>query len=349
MGDALTEVWSKPLENTNESLGRAHYSLVMSTRRPRASPPVSAQAFLQRHLKLRQLRLLVALDQHRHVGRVAEAMHLTQPAVSKALAELERGLGMSLFARTPQGLVPTPEGVCLTRHAQSVHEDLNRAALALDSIGQPEVWRVAVGAMHGTTSVIPMAFERLQRQRTPTTAFDLTVQEGSPDLLLPLLRAGKLDVVMGVAPERSAAADLHVVPLYVDPMVWMVAPGHPLARADRPTLHDLADSMWVLPPRVARVRAVIDAMLRRNRVLVPSRLVETVSFDSLLGMVCDHGAVALSTRRLARSAETRGLVQVLDIDMAGLVLPISAMTLVEPEPSAYAVEFFQCLVEASAR
>ncbi|MDM0002663.1 LysR substrate-binding domain-containing protein [Variovorax sp. J22P240] len=304
---------------------------------------------MQRHLKLRQLRLLVSLDQHRHVGRVAEAMHLTQPAVSKALAELERGLGMALFTRTPQGLLPTPEGICLIRYAQSVHEDLNRAALALDSIGQPEVWRVALGAMHGTTPVIPMAFERLQRQRTPAAAFDLTVQEGSPDLLLPLLRAGKLDIVMGVAPERSAAADLHVVPLYVDPMVWMVAPSHPLARKARLTLHDLADTMWVLPPRVARVRAVIDAVFRKHKVLVQSRLVETVSFDSLLGMVSDHGAVALSSRRLARSAESRGLVHVLDVDMAGLALPISAMTLVEPEPSAYAVEFIQCLVEASAQ
>ncbi|WP_286538302.1 LysR substrate-binding domain-containing protein [Variovorax sp. J31P179] len=307
------------------------------------------QTFLQRRLRLRQLRLLVALDHHRHVGRVAAAMHLTQPAVSKALAELERGIGMTLFTRTPQGLVPTPEGVCLIRHAQFVHEDLNRAALALDSIGQPDVWHVAVGAMHGTTPVIPMAFERLQRQRTPAAAVDLTVQEGSPDLLLPLLRAGKLDVVMGVAPERSAAADLHVVPLYVDPMVWVAAPDHPLARTARLTLDDLADTMWVLPPRVARVRAMIDAVFRKQKVLVPSRLIETVSFDSLLGMVCDHGAVALSSRRLARSAESRGLVHVLDIDMGGLVMPISAMTLVEPEPTSYAVEFVQCLTEASAQ
>lgn len=345
----MLEVWTMALEKSIEHYDRLHYYLVMIIQRQRAPTHVRVQAFLQRHLKLRQLRLLVALDLHRHVGRVADALHITQPAVSKALAELERGLDMSLFTRTPQGLLPTPEGVCLIRYAQSVDEGLNRAALALDSIGQPEVWRVAVGAMHSTTPMVPMAFERLQRRRTPAAGFDLTVQEGPIEALLTLLRAGKLDVVMGSPPERRATADLHITPLYVDPMVWVVAPDHPLARKVGLTLNDLADTMWVLPPRGTRIRAAIDAEFRRRKLIVPFRLVETVSFDTLLGMVCDHGAVALLSRRRSRSAESRGLVHVLDIDMGSLVMQISVMTLVEPEPIGYTLEFVQCLIEASAQ
>ncbi len=327
-----------------------HYHLVMPSRRQHApASHVTVQAFLQRHLKLSQLRLLVALDRHRHIGRVANALHVTQPAVSKALAELERGLGMPLFTRTPHGLLPTPEGICLIHYAQTVDEDLNRAILALGSIGQPDVWRVTVGAMHGTTSIVPMALERLQQRRMPATSFNLTVREASIDELLTLLRAGKLDLVLGAAPERSAAADLDVTPLYADPMVWMVAPGHPLARKAELTLNDLADMICVVPPRTTRLRSALDAVFRKQKVRAPSRLVETASSDSRLGLVCDKGAVALSSRLAARIAESRGLVRVLDIDMEGVVMQISAMTLIEPEPTGSTVEFIRCLAEASVQ
>ena len=64
-------------------------------------------AYLRRGLTLRHLHLLVELDETRHVGRVATALHVSQPAISKTLAEIESGIGVSLFDRTPRGLVPT--------------------------------------------------------------------------------------------------------------------------------------------------------------------------------------------------------------------------------------------------
>jgi DNA-binding transcriptional LysR family regulator len=345
----MNQLWLIGHVKSIEISALLHYHLVMTLQRTLAAAEVSAQAFLQRHLKIRQLRLLVVLDQHRHVGRAAEALHITQPAVSKALAELERGLGMSLFTRTSQGLLPTPEGTCLINYAQTVDENLIRTALKLDSIGQPEVWRVAVGAMHGTTPVLSKAFDRLNRQGTQTVGFDLTVEEGPIAALLIMLRAGKLDLVIGSPPERRARANLHITPLYVDPMVWVVAHDHPLARKAGLTLNDLAGTMWVLPPQATRIRSAIDAVFKKLNVIVPSRVVETVSFDTLLGMVCDHGGVALLSRRRSQSAVARGLMQLLDIDMGSLVIQVSAMTVQEPRPMGHTLEFVQYLKEASAQ
>ena len=73
-------------------------------------------AYLRRGLTLRHLHLLVELDETRHVGKVAAAMHVSQPAISKALAELEGGIGVSLFDRTPRGLVPTEHGARLVQN-----------------------------------------------------------------------------------------------------------------------------------------------------------------------------------------------------------------------------------------
>lgn len=332
----------------NENFGLRHYNKVMTVRPTASAPNRGAHDFLQRHLKLRHLRLLVALDQHRHVGRVAAALHITQPAVSKMLAEIERGLGVPLFVRTPKGLLPTQEGDCLIRYAQSVEDDLHRAALALNSVGQPQVWRLTVGAGQGTTPLVSRAFARLQCGWPADAAFNLTVQEGQVEMLLPLLRAGRLDVLMGSTPEQSATADLHVVPLYLDPLVWIAAPGHPLVGKARLALGDLVGPIWVLPPHAVRTRAIINAELRRRKVSIPSRLVETVSYDTLLGMVCDQGAIALLTKQRARSAESRGLVRVLDVDMGNAMTHISAMTVSEPDAGSPAAQFVQCLEEASA-
>ena len=74
--------------------------------------------YLQVNLKARHLRLLVALDDFGNLRQVADISHITVPAVSKALAELEKGLGLELFNRTGQGLRPTAYGarlICLAR------------------------------------------------------------------------------------------------------------------------------------------------------------------------------------------------------------------------------------------
>jgi len=323
-----------------------HYCLVMSDRSSSLSAHLHMQKFLRRRLKLSQLRLLVSLDQFRHVGRAADALHVTQPAVSKALAELERGLGMPLFARTPQGLVPTQEGTCLIRYAQSVDENLNRTVSELSAIAQGSTWRLSVGAGHGTTPVVSKALECLQQRKEPDAAFDISIQESPVDLLLPLLRSGKLDILVGAVPD-GLGAEIRVVPLYLDPIVWMVAQDHPLARKMRPDHNDLSNMIWVLPPRTARIRARIDSVLRRYKLSTSARLVETSSFDVLLSMVCDQGAAALLARKRVLSAEARGLVRMLNIKMENLVTPISAIMLDRQEPNGYLEEFIQCLVEVS--
>ena len=86
-----------------------------------------SSAFLQRALTLRHMRLLVALEDLRQVGRVAAALNISQPAVSKALAEIENGVGVALFERTPRGMVPTAHGACLLRYAHMMTNEITRA------------------------------------------------------------------------------------------------------------------------------------------------------------------------------------------------------------------------------
>src|SRR6476661_4149167 len=124
---------------------------VRLSRRKRGSIVANiSSAFLQRSLTLRHMRLLLAVEELRQVGRVATALSISQPAVSKALAEIENGIGVPLFDRTPRGMLPTAHGVCLLRYAHLMTNEITRAVDELTGIEQGIAAAVAVGATFGS-------------------------------------------------------------------------------------------------------------------------------------------------------------------------------------------------------
>src|SRR5262245_12866214 len=107
--------------------------------------------YLLINLKARHLRLVVAIDTYRNLTQVADITHVTVPAVSKALAELERGLGLELFTRTTQGLKPTPYGECLIRHAREMLTSLNQARDELKALSTGTQGKVNIGVLPAST------------------------------------------------------------------------------------------------------------------------------------------------------------------------------------------------------
>src|ERR1041385_7674353 len=101
---------------------------------------------LRSNLKLRHLQLLVALDQFRHLGRAAEFLSVTQPAVSKTLAEIERMFGLDLFVRSTRGTEPTAYGKTVARFARSVLADYGRTQEEIAAVASGGTGRTSVGA-----------------------------------------------------------------------------------------------------------------------------------------------------------------------------------------------------------
>lgn len=307
----------------------------------------ASNAFLQRSLTLRHLRLLIALDDLRQVGRVAELLHISQPAVSKALAEIEAGVGVPLFERTPRGLVPTAQGACLVRHAQIVTNEVAKAGEELAGIARGMATRVSVGAMHGSTGgVLPGAI-RLCRQRQPGLV--VGVVEGPIDQLLQQLRSGRVDLVVGALIERAVPAGLTFTPLYNEPLTVVCGVKHPLARAAQPTWPALVSQPWVLPTRNARARAVIEAMWRRMGLPLPEVVAETVSLDLTLELVQHASALALVAQRTARKFVAAGLLATLNAPPPGIVMPIGALRIGDAPLSSALSTLEACLIEVAAQ
>jgi DNA-binding transcriptional LysR family regulator len=185
-------------------------------------------SYLRANLKLRQLHLLVALDDYRNVGKVAASICVSQPAVSKSLKQLERGLGVKLFERTVRGLQPTAFGERLIRHARAVLAELTRARDELKSFKEGGYDTLNVGTFGTVTVVlIPRALSEFKKRAPSTT---VSVTEGTLDFLLPELWSGKLDMIVGRLPDPRSVYGLEEKVLSEEAVSLVVAANHPLAR-----------------------------------------------------------------------------------------------------------------------
>lgn len=299
---------------------------------------------LHQHLKLRHLQLLVALDEFRHLGRAAASLSLTQPAVSKSLAEIERAFGLSLFARSSRGTEPTAYGAALVRFARSVLSDFHRTSDEIAGIASGAGGRIRIGAMVvAIPGLLSRAVELLKAQSAQTTVL---VEEGDLTRLLPRLRVGELDLFVGRLEPGYAAPDLQTEPLYDEPMCIIARPGHKLAHG-KPSWPALAAEPWVVTPPWASSRPKLDQLFYRRKLAPPVNVIETASFLVTMTFVRRHSALGFVARAVARQMERDGLAKIVNAKVAMELPPVGILTLRERIRSASSEQMIACFRKAA--
>lgn len=259
---------------------------------------------LRSNLKLKHLQLIVALDEFRHLGRSAEFLSLTQPAVSKSLAEIERLFGLDLFVRSTRGTEPTAYGQKVARFARSVLADFDRTRADIATVASGGAGRIRVGAMVvATPGRLAAAVDRLKRESPRTT---VSIEEGDLSRLLPRLRTGELDVIVGRLEPGYAAPDLETEALYAEPMRVIVAPGHPLAARRSLGWADLALQPWVVPPAWASSRVKLVQLFHRHGLEPPSDVIESASYLVTLTFLHQRGCVGFVAGAVADQLARQG-------------------------------------------
>ncbi len=300
---------------------------------------------LRSNLKLRHLQLLVALDQFRHLGRASEFLSVTQPAVSKTLAEIERMFGQPLFERSTRGTEPTAAGASVVRFARSVLAGYERTRDEIAAQASGASGRTSVGAMVAATPVLlAQAVERLKARSRDTTVL---IEEGDLTRLLPKLRLGELDLFVGRLEPGYASPDLETEALYADPMVAVVRPDHPLARKRRATWADLAAQPCVLPPPWASLRVKLEQQFFAHGLHPPADIVESASFLSQITFLHQRGAVAFMARTVARHWAAQGMLVVVRLPVPIELPPVGLITLRGQAITPVTAALVECLHEVA--
>ena len=249
------------------------------------------------NLHLQQLLYLVEVERGPTLSAAAERLHVSQPALSQSLAELERRLGVRLYERRGHGRVLTAEGRELTAFARRVLGDAREVGGRLLLGRDGEAGELRVGMIDAASLyVLPQAVRRF-RALHPGVALRLEVADSAA--LLERLREHSLDLVFVTGPLDGgslASQRIHDEPLYL-----YAPPGH------RGSLQDVD---WVLYPQGSRTRRAIDAALL-ERSITPRVMLESVNPQVLrqmvaLGLGCSILPAAVAETGEARLRRRRG-------------------------------------------
>ncbi|QAT84863.1 LysR family transcriptional regulator [Corallococcus coralloides] len=188
-------------------------------------------------LDVRDLRVVLALASAGTTARAAAALHLTQPAVSRALLAAEERLGTRLFDRTPRGLVPTPAGQELVAGATRILVELGDLEHRVRAPVAPAIRLRLVCECYTAYHWLPSALVTL-RKSLPGLHLSLAVEHTQDPV--PALMAGELDVAL-LTTSTVPRAGLESRPLFSDEIIFVVAASHPLASRRALTREDLRE------------------------------------------------------------------------------------------------------------
>ncbi len=196
-------------------------------------------------MDLVRLRYFLAAVEYGTIARAAEKLHVTQPALSKAIKRLEADLDVQLLQRLPRGVSPTPYGEILAAHARLIAVETGHAREAIAALKSGAGGKVVVGAGASMRlDLVPRAIVALLEENA---GVEISVVGELYDNIMPDLAQGKLDLTVSMVPDEKPVQGLVHEPLYRDQIHPTVRVGHPLLRQTRITAEQCLDYDWILP------------------------------------------------------------------------------------------------------
>jgi DNA-binding transcriptional LysR family regulator len=191
----------------------------------------------------RDLEYFAVVAEHGNLGRAAEALNLSQPALSKSLRRLERWTQMKVVKRTPKGVELTAVGAALLTHAQRLHLSLDDIKHEVDDLRSGQAGHLRAGAdVFAADHLMPAACAAFMKEAPKTTA---KIVIGPIDMLLSALHKGELDLIVASIPAFSREDVVHE--LFEQEFAVYASASHRLARLKRVTIDDLVPEKWVVP------------------------------------------------------------------------------------------------------
>src|SRR5262245_3350021 len=199
---------------------------------------------VRRRLKSRDMDILLAVIQTGSMGKAAESLNMSQPAVSKALAHLEHTLGVRLLDRSRQGVAPTPYGRALIKRGVAIFDELRQGVQDIAFLTDPTAGEIRVGGSDTMVSAVVSPVVRRLAEQYSRMSFRIII--GDLRMLCRELDARRLDVALcrlfwPLSEEYSAEV------LFEDPLVVVTGANNSFARRRKIKLADLLDEPWTLP------------------------------------------------------------------------------------------------------
>lgn len=254
----------------------------------------------------RNLKAFLAIAKEANLSAAADKIGLTQPSLTKRLANLEDDLGGKLFERHRRGMRLTAAGRLFLARAGRIEHEYNQAVeeiRALTEMGL-ETLRVGAGPLFHLRYAAPL-FARL-RNRFPALTFDLVADQNA--VTLPMLRDGRVDVVLGAIEPLEPDALITAIPVAEIEQSVIMAATDPMARQAVLHPHDLEGFYWVAYSGATDNVPLLRRYCSEHSLTPPRIIAHSTSFAAALDLTRELGAKLMAPLQLAEHVEGVGLV-----------------------------------------
>jgi LysR family pca operon transcriptional activator len=263
-------------------------------------------------VQFRHLNTFVEVARQKSVGRAAEILGVSQPAVSKTLRELEAAVGVRLVERDGRGIKVTRFGDVFLQHAG---ESLLAMRRGIDSVARTQASAeppLRVGALPTVAArVMPLAIRRFLAAHTK---LPVKIVSGENTVLLAQLRSGDLDLVVGRLAAPDQMKGLNFAHLYAEQVVFAVRPGHPLLAAGAFDFSRISQFTVLMPTQNSVIRPFVERFLIAHGIGELPEEIETVSDAFGHGMLRHSDAVWIISEGVIAPDRAAGDIAVLPID-----------------------------------
>ncbi|TYG07851.1 LysR substrate-binding domain-containing protein [Klebsiella grimontii] len=281
--------------------------------------------FSQR-IRLRHLHTFVAVAQQGTLGRAAETLNLSQPALSKTLNELEQLTGTRLFERGRLGAQLTLVGEQFLTHAVKVLDALNTAGQALNRKEGLNSDIVRIGALPtAALGILPSVIGQFHQQQKDIT---LQVATMNNTMLLAGLKSGEIDIGIGRMSDPELMSGLNYELLFLESLKLVVRPGHPLLQ-ETVTLSRVMEWPVVVSPKGTLPRQNTETLLQSQGCKIPTGCIETLSASLSRQLTVDYDYVWFVPSGAVKDDLRRGMLAALPVPTQGAGEPIGILTRVD--------------------
>lgn len=312
--------------------------MLMSPDQPSGKPLAVAQVS---RLRFRHLHFLDILGRTRNLRLTAEQMHITQPAATKVLMDIEEMLESRLFDRLPRGMRPNELGLFTLRYAHAALDSHRKFVDEFSTLKQGGHGHLTIGAISGSAAhLLIAAVAELQRLRPLLV---VKVLEQSSDQLILWLAERKIDVMVGRFTDASQRDQFQYEELAGEGLQITAGVHHPLRGVQAPGLLELSRWPWILYPPSTALRKVSEDIFSSTGLSLTSGIVETPSFLFALELMQSTDMLSLQPAALVEKYVRRGLLTRIAAEVPDRMPGYGLITLQGEPPGTAAQAFMEVI------
>jgi DNA-binding transcriptional LysR family regulator len=296
-----------------------------------------------RRLKLRQFEILLAVAETGSMAKAAARLAISQPGISRAIADMEHMLRVPLFDRSTQGVEPTQYGRALLKHGIAAFDEIDQGVKEVQFLADPAAGKMKIGSGAGLSEGIVLSVINHLSRQFPRVIFHIAHHQGTT--LYEQLRERNIEIGLLRASGPVREEDIGFEPLFEEPLIVVAGVDNPWTRRRKIKLSELVNERWTWPPEGSFFDTLVVEAFRACGLNPPQPAVYTHAFSLRLSMAATGPFLAVVPAAIMSDPDKYPSVRTLAVELPTTHRQVGIVTLKNRTISPLAQKFIECARE----